>query len=227
MVLQAIVEAVGLGIWTTLHPCPMATNLAAIAFIGRRAGNTRGVLAAGLLYAAGGAITYVVLSLVLLAGLHAAPLASLLDRYVNQILGPVLMLAAMVLLELLRLPGIGPGVGPQLQGRVQRHGVWAALPLGILLALAFCPVSAACFFVSICRMAELERSWILLPAAYGVGTALPVLFFTVLLALSVRIMANAFHIMTRVQWWIQRIAGTVLLLLGIYFSLTYIFGVTW
>ncbi|MFH1923477.1 MAG: hypothetical protein ABIP48_26755 [Planctomycetota bacterium] len=42
-----------LGIQTAIAPCPMATNIAAISFIGRRVGHARDVLLAGLLYTLG------------------------------------------------------------------------------------------------------------------------------------------------------------------------------
>ena len=39
-----------------------------------------------------------------------------------------------------------------MQPRIDAWGLWGSLPLGFVLALAFCPVSAASFFVSLLAM---------------------------------------------------------------------------
>jgi len=46
----AIGSAIWLGILTSISPCPLASNIAAISFITRRIGKTREVLLSGLLY---------------------------------------------------------------------------------------------------------------------------------------------------------------------------------
>ena len=115
--------AFGLGLWTAVQPCPMTANLAAVSYLGRRAGSPGSALAAALLYAAGQMIAYVGLALLVLEGLASAwRLSVLLQQHVNQILGPVWILAAMVLLDLIhfRLPGVR--VGPNWQSTVQRLG---------------------------------------------------------------------------------------------------------
>mgnify|MGYP006896630676 CR=1 FL=1 len=45
------VTAFLLGLLTALSPCPLATNIAAIGYIGKRIGNRKGVFLQGLLYA--------------------------------------------------------------------------------------------------------------------------------------------------------------------------------
>jgi cytochrome c biogenesis protein CcdA len=224
-IVRAMGEAIGLGIWTATLPCPMATNLAAIAFLSRRLGRPRQVFWAGLLYALGGTLTYLALAALVTAGAHASRLSTLLQANIQQILGPLLILAGMLLLELIRLPRVGLGADERLRSQVERWGVWSALPLGMLLALAFCPVSAACFFLSVLRLMTRYDSWLVLPALYGIGTALPVVAFALLLALGAQVMAKAFNVVSKVQWWAQRIAGAVLILLGIYLSLRFIFEV--
>ena len=56
--------AFGLGVTTSISPCPLATNIAAISYVGRRTGNTRGILVAGLLYTLGRMLTYLVVGFV-------------------------------------------------------------------------------------------------------------------------------------------------------------------
>ena len=138
---------------------------------------------AGLLYALGGAISYVALAMLVAGGIRAAALAWPLQRYTTEALGPILILLGMLLLELLPLPGVGMG-SPRTGRPAPALGRWAALPLGALVALAFCPASAAVFFGSVLRMAARHNSWLLLPLAYGVGAALPAVVCAGLLAFS-------------------------------------------
>jgi hypothetical protein len=45
-----------LGLLTSISPCPLATNIAAISYIGRKVDSSRRVLYAGLLYGIGTAV---------------------------------------------------------------------------------------------------------------------------------------------------------------------------
>ena len=152
--LLAAVTALWLGVLCSLSPCPLATNVAAVAYLGRHAATPRRVLGAGLLYTAGRALTYVALGALLVGGLLAAPRASAaLQGGVNRVLGPILILVGMVVLGLLPLPSFGRGVGHRTQERLAAFGPLGALALGALFALAFCPVSAALFFGSLLPLA--------------------------------------------------------------------------
>jgi hypothetical protein len=223
--LPAIVEALGLGIWTAVQPCPMATNIAAISYLGRRADSPRWVLLAGLLYALGQALVYVVLAIVLLGSLHAARVSVFLQTNGNRLIGPVLVLFGMFFLELIPVMWAGLGVSETMRKRVDALGIWAALPLGMLFALAFCPISAAYFFIALFRLLTSYDSRVILPSVYGLGTALPVVVFAVLVALGARAVGKAFNLLTQTVWWMQRAAGVVCLAIGIHYSLKYIFEI--
>jgi len=65
---------------------------------------------------------------------------------------------------------------------------------------------------------------IILPAVYGIGTALPVVLFALLLAFSGQLLRSVFHVMSRIEWWVQRVTGVTLIVVGVYLSLKFIFG---
>ena len=147
--------------------------------------------------------TYVALGALLAAGLLAvADVSRFLQKYMNEILGPVMILLGMVLLG-----WIGSGLsvslaGQRLQERAANGGIlWAGL-LGILFALSFCPVSAGLFFAGLIPLTLKEGSRFLLPAVYGVGTALPVLAFAFLIAFSTEYLGKAFDRLTQVEKWV-------------------------
>jgi len=225
--LIGVVTAFWLGFLTSISPCPLATNIAAISFVGRRVGSPWKVFLTGLLYTLGRMLTYLGLGVALVSSLLSAPYVShLLQKYMNQLLGPLLILVGMVLLELLALNLSAGGIGEKLQKRVESMGMAGALLLGVVFALTFCPVSAALFFGSLIPVAVKVGSGVVLPAVFGAATGLPVLVFAVLIALGAKSLGKAFNRVSGFEKWARRITGTVFILVGIYYSLTQVFGVS-
>ncbi len=218
-------SAVWLGILTSISPCPLAANITAISFVARRMDRPGVVLASGALYALGRATTYVVIGALLVAGLVAAPgLSLVLQRALNKLLGPILIVVGLILLDLIRLrAGRRTGIGERWQQRIERIGLLGAWLLGVLLALAFCPVSATLFFGSLIPLAVTEHSRFAVPLAYGIGTALPVIAVAIALAMGVRAAATLFGRFQSIERWARRITGIVFLGVGFYFSLTYVY----
>ena len=224
--LLAAVSALWLGILTSISPCPLATNVVAISYVGRRVGNPRQVFLAGLLYTLGRSLTYLVLGVLLVGSLLSAPsISQVLQKHIGKILGPVLILAGMFLLELLRVNVPGRRIGEKMQRQAEAWGVWGAGALGILFALSFCPVSAALFFGSLIPLAIENESSLLLPSLYGVGTGLPVFAVAALIALGTHKVGKVLNQLALVERWARRVTGVVFIVVGIYYCLTYIFGI--
>ena len=219
--------ALWLGLLTSISPCPLATNVAAISYLGRRVDSPRHVLGGGLLYTAGRTATYVALGSLFVIGLLSMPETSrFLQRHMNRILGPLLIVVGVFLLEIFRpsLPGLGRA-GERLRRNLENKGMWGAAPLGALFALSFCPVSAALFFGSLVPLALRFDSPVLYPSLYGAGTALPVVGFALLVAFGARFVGKAFNSLTVVERWARRLTGIVFVGVGIYMTLIYILGV--
>jgi len=224
--LIGILTAIWLGIMTSISPCPLATNIAAISFIGRRVDSLRRVFLAGVLYTAGRATTYLALGVILVSSVLNVPdVSAFLQRYMNRILGPVLILAGMFLLELISLNLPGGRLAGSAQSRVEKHGIWGAGILGIIFALTFCPVSAALFFGGLIPLSLKFKSRVILPSLFGLGTGLPVLMFAILIAVSTKSVGNMFDKVTLFEWWGRRITGAIFIVVGIYYCLNHIFGI--
>ena len=222
----ALCSALWLGVLTAISPCPLATNIAAISFIGRQVGNRRGVLGSGLLYTAGRALAYVVLGVAIMAGIMASGEASrFLQKYLNEILGPVLILLGMVLLGMIGSGASLSLAGDRLQARAARGGVLFSLPLGALFALSFCPVSAGLFFGALIPLSLKHGSRLVLPLVYGGGTALPVIVFAFLIAFASEYLGKAFNRLTQVEAWVRVTAGVLFILAGLYYCLIHIYGI--
>ncbi len=203
----------------------MATNIAAISYIGRKVGNSRQVFLTGLLYTLGRTLAYLALAVVLVASVLSVPQISLfLQKYMHLALGPLLIIVGMFLLGLIELSMSGGGIGEGLQKRVDAMGIWGALLLGIVFALTFCPTSAALFFGSLIPLSLKVNSSVTLPAVYGVATGLPVLVFALLIAFGVKSLSGVFGRVTRIELWARRITGAIFIGVGLYKTLQDIFG---
>lgn len=221
----AVASAFWLGILTSISPCPMATNIAAISFVGRRVESPFKVFLAGLLYTAGRTVTYLGLGILLVSSLLSAPYVShVLQKYMNKLLGPILILVGMLLLELINFNLSGSGVTEKMQKRVEALGLLGALFLGVVFALSFCPISAALFFGSLLPVAIRCESVVIIPSAYGVATGLPVLVFAVLIAAGAKSVGRTYNKLAAFERWARRITGAIFILVGIYYCLTHIFG---
>ncbi len=218
-------SAVSLGVLTSISPCPLATNLAAVTFIGKRIANPRLVFLAGLMYTLGRSIFYTGLSLILVYGLLSAPMVSLiLQKYMVMAIGPILLLTGMFLLELIPVPASGSGWTARFV-HGEKSGLFSAFFLGFVFAAAFCPVSGAIFFGSLLPLSLQSPVPVLPPVAYGIGTGLPVLALAVALSLGVSSWSKIYGRITVFEKWFRRATGVVFLGIGVYFILKYLFRI--
>lgn len=211
-----------LGLLTAISPCPLATNIAAIGFIGKDIENRRRIFRNGILYTVGRIIAYTVLGIVLLLilreGASLFGIQKAIGKYGGLILGPVLLLVGLFMLfgDKLPLPSFGfNGHGENLA----RKGGWGALLLGILFALAFCPSSAIFYFGMLIPMSATVPAGYLLPVVFAVATALPVLIVAWILAFSAQQIGNFYGKMQTVQKWLNRIVGILFTAIGIYYCI--------
>jgi cytochrome c biogenesis protein CcdA len=222
----AALSALWLGVLTSISPCPLATNIAAVSYIGRQVADIRRVLLMGIVYSIGRMLAYIAVGVVVVAGLLSIPSVSLfLQRYMIMMIGPILIVAGMFLLELVGSGLSGPDMSAAARRYADKGGVMGAGLLGIVFALSFCPVSAALFFGSLVPLAASRGSVILLPSLYGIGTGLPVLAFAVLIAAGARSVGVVYNKLAVFEAWARRLTGLIFIVVGMYLSLKYIFGV--
>ncbi|MGQ9569506.1 MAG: aromatic aminobenezylarsenical efflux permease ArsG family transporter [Thermodesulfovibrionales bacterium] len=221
-----LLTAVWLGILTSISPCPLATNIAAISFISQRITHRNIVLLSGILYTIGRSTTYIAISLLIAVAFINIPVISdFLQRYINKILGIILIIVGMVILELfpVKLPSFH--ISGKTTNKIIQGGFWGALFVGMLFALAFCPVSAALFFGGLMPVIVKAKSSITLPMIYGVGTALPVLFFAVLISTGAEHLSRVYHKVNMIEFYAKKITGLIFIIIGIYYVLSYIFEI--
>lgn len=212
-------SALWLGLLTSISPCPLATNLAATAYLSRRVESRRRAVMGAVAYTLGRIAAYVAVAGLLALGVASAPVISGgLQRWMAPLLGPLLVLTAMVLLGLIPLPF---QVAFASQARAEKwasRGLLGEMLLGFLFALSFCPVSAALFFGSLVPLA-LGSGLIAVPViVYGIGTAAPVAGFALLMIFSARAASNLAGGISRFQPWIVKTTGVLLLIAGLFLT---------
>lgn len=241
-----ILAALYLGVVTSISPCPLTTNIAAISYVGRKVGSPRAVLAAGGLYTLGRCLLYLVLALAIAeTAMSVRAVSVFLQQYVHLALGPIFLVLGMFLVGLITASFGGGGLSERLQQKVDALGIWGAFFLGVLFAVSFCPTSAAWFFGLVALILGAEAGAVttllariglalpqtalpaggavVLPIVYGLGTALPVILVAFLLAFSAQSVGNAFGAMVKTEWWARQVTGWAFIALGVYCSLAYVF----
>ena len=216
-------SALWLGILTSISPCPLATDIAAVSFLSKKIAHPAMVFISGLAYTLGRMTAYAALGWVIISSLLNMPqVAQFLQKYMVKALGPLLIITGLFLLEVitLKLPGIA--LSHKHHNKLVESGAPGAFLLGLIFALAFCPVSAALFFGSLIPLALNSKVGTLLPFIYGIGTGLPVLIFAVAIALGVTSLSHWFHRITKLEYYTRRITGVIFILIGLYYTGIYI-----
>ena len=217
------VSALWLGILTSISPCPLATNVAAISFLSKKITHPALVFISGLAYTLGRIVSYSVLGLIIISSVLSVPqVAQFLQKYMGKALGPLLIFTGLILLEIIpiRLPGLP--LSQKHHNKLAGSGAPGAFLLGLIFALAFCPVSAALFFGSLIPLALNNKAGTLLPFVYGIGTGLPVLVFAVAIAVGAASLNRWFYKITRLEYYTRKITGVVFILVGLYYTGVYI-----
>ncbi len=215
-------SALWFGILTSISPCPLAANIAAVSYIGKNIETKTTSLLSGIFYAVGRVIVYMGISIAVVGAFAQVPALSMfLQTKVNLVLGPLLLVTGLILLNIVRL-SFGNNRHSEKAERLAKKGsLLSSVLIGALFALAFCPVSAALFFGSMLPIALKLKSTILIPSLYGVGTALPVIAFAILIATGANYVGTVFNKITQIEWWARRVTGIIFIGVGIYFTATF------
>ena len=219
-----VLTAFLLGLITAIAPCPMATNIAAVAYISRNVTDRKYAVITGALYTLGRMVSYSVLGILIIAvGLEIPGVSAFLQDTGEKVLGPILIIVGVLMLFIDRISfGRGGGKLTSLGGKVADWGMIGGFLLGIIFALAFCPYSAVLFFGALMPVALESSEGIALPAVFAIGTGLPVLIFGTLLSLGIAGVANWLNAITRVEKIIRIAMAIVFIGVGIYYVVLWI-----
>ncbi len=213
-----ILSALVLGLMTAISPCTLATNITATAFISKKISNKKKVFISGFVYALGRAFSYLTIGLILYIGASQFKIAQFLNQNGEKYLGVILILIGLIMLNVIRLNFLGSfNIQTQLSEKFKDKGLLGSFLIGVLFALAFCPYSGAIFFGMLIPISISSAKGLYLPAIFALGTALPVILFTYLLAFTVGKIGLFYTKITKIETIMRWIVGLVFILVGIYY----------
>ncbi len=213
-----------LGLMTAISPCPLATNITAIAFISKDMENKRKVFMNGIIYTIGRAISYTVLGLILYFGASTFSIAGFFQQWGERLLGPLLLIIGIFMLDLIRInfPGLGK-LGEKME-QDQKRGLWKVLLLGMVFALAFCPYSGVLYFGMLIPITVASPEGLYLPLVFAIATGLPVIVLAWMLAYTVSEVGSFYKKLKTFEMWFRKIVAVVFIVVGIYYISIFFIG---
>lgn len=217
------ITALVLGLMTAISPCPLATNITAIGFIGKDIENRNRVFYNGLVYTLGRAVSYTVLAVIIFLGADQFSVSGIFQKYGEKIIGPLLIIIGLFMLDILKIkfPGLG-----KLTQRFEEKGTknyWDVLLLGILFALAFCPYSGVLYFGMLIPITISSASGLYLPVVFAIATGIPVIIFSWLIAFTISGVGVLYNRIKTFEKWFRRIISVLFIGVGIYYLINVFF----
>ena len=215
--------ALVLGLMTAISPCPLATNITAIGFIGKDIENRNRVFYNGLVYTLGRAVSYTLLAFIIFLGVDQFAVSGSFQKYGEKVIGPLLVIIGLFMLDILKIKF--PGMS-NLTRRFEKKGTknyWDVLLLGVVFALAFCPYSGVLYFGMLVPLTVSSASGLYLPIVFAVATGIPVIIFAWLIAYTISGVGTVYNKLKTFEIWFRRIISVVFILVGIYYIITVYF----
>jgi len=210
-----------LGLMTAISPCPLATNITALAYISKDVENKRTVFLNGLYYTLGRALTYTILGAIIFFGASKFQISRAVQANGEKWIGPLLIVIGIFMLGIIKLPGSSGKILQRLADKVKPGNSWGALLLGMIFALAFCPYSGVLYFGMLIPMVLSQSAGLLLLPAFALATGLPVILLSYLLAFSIGGIGRFYNKLKTFEVWFRRIVAVLFILTGFYFVWIY------
>lgn len=212
-----VLSAFFLGLLTAISPCPMATNITAIGFIGKDLEVKKRVFYNGLIYTLGRALSYSILALAFYVGADQFKISSFFQLYGERILGPFLIIVGVFMLGVIKIDFPGLNLFSKKLEEKNKWNFWNVLLLGIVFALAFCPYSGVLYFGILIPMSISSAQGLILPFVYAIATGIPVIIIAWLLAYTISGVGKFYNVLKKVEFWMRRIIAVLFIGVGIYY----------
>ena len=206
-----------LGLMTAISPCPLATNITALAYISKSIESRRTVFLNGLYYTLGRVLSYTLVGSIIFFGASKFHVSRAVQANGEKWIGPLLILIGIFMLGIIRLPGTSGALMQRFADRIKPGNGWGALLLGMIFALAFCPYSGVLYFGMLMPLVLAQPTGLLLLPAFAVATGLPVIILSYILAFSLGGIGKMYNKITVFEFWFRRVISVIFILAGLYF----------
>jgi cytochrome c biogenesis protein CcdA len=213
-----ILTAFLLGVLTSISPCPLATNITAIAYISKEIKTAKHTLLNGIFYTIGRGASYTLLATLIYFGLSAFQISSIFQGWGDKVLGPVLIIIGLLMFGVIKINfGKGGEKLEKIKIWLAQKGFIGSFLLGMLFALAFCPYSGVLFFGALIPLVLKSTEGLLLPPIFALGTGLPVILFSFIIAFAVQKLGQVFQVMQKIEKIMRYSVATIFVMAGIYY----------
>jgi len=212
-----LLSAFILGLMMAISPCPLATNITAIAYIGKDLENRRKVFYNGLIYTLGRIVSYSTLGVAIYYGASGYKISDIFQGYGERLLGPVLFIVGILMLNLIPWGWLRIAkIDWQKKLRIDSGSYLGMFLLGVVFALAFCPYSGVLYFALLIPL-TIESSNLLLPPVFAIATGFPVIIVAWLIAFTLSGVGNFYNRIKAFEIWFRRIVAGLFIFTGMYF----------
>lgn len=213
-----ILTAFLLGVLTSISPCPLATNITAIAYISKELKTSKKTLLNGVFYTIGRGISYTLLATLIYFGFSSFSISKIFEGWGDKVLGPILIIFSLIMFGVIKIKINSKNARiDKLKEWLAKKGYLGSLLLGVLFALAFCPYSGVLFFAILIPMVISSTESLLLPLFFALGTGLPVIVFSLLLAFSMQKIGQVFNLAQKIEKIMRYLVASIFLIAGLYY----------
>jgi len=213
-----VLTAFLLGMLTSISPCPLATNITAIAYISKEIKTAKHTLLNGIFYTLGRGASYTILATLIYFGLSAFQISRIFQGWGDKVLGPILITIGLIMFGIIKINfGKGGEKVERIKLWLSQKGFIGSFLLGMLFALAFCPYSGVLFFGALIPLVLKSTEGLILPPIFALGTGLPVILFSFVIAFAVQKLGQIFQIMQKIEKIMRYAVATIFVMAGIYY----------
>ena len=217
----SIVSAFILGLMTAISPCPLATNITAIAYVGKNIEDKRQVFFNGLIYTLGRSISYTLIGIIFFLGANQFNISSAFQEWGEKLLGPLLIIIGLMMSGVLKFKLFSISNIIYRYAENRKTNFMSVLLIGVLFALAFCPYSGILYFGILIPMTVVSIKGLFLPVVFAIATGLPVIIFAYLLAFTISGISRFYNRIQIIEKWLRYITAILFIVVGMYYVILF------
>lgn len=208
-----------LGLVGALAPCQLTGNISAVTLYGNRSIQKKIAWKDVLFFTFGKVVAFSILGvMVWLLGKGVEQNLTSYFPWLRKLMGPLLIIVGLVVIGFIKLKGtLNLFKGSK---EYKHENPFGSFMLGFSFSLAFCPTMFVLFFITLMPIVLSSPYGFILPSIFALGTAIPLLIVIAI----IWYLGGSGVVMKKGRKFgvvIQRIAGVLILLLGIFDTLTY------
>lgn len=206
-----------LWILMSINPCPLATNITALAYLSKHIGNTKKTLMHSALYILWRAFSYMGIAIIIFYGFDSFNIQGILQWYADKILWPLLIIVSLFMFWVIKIP-ISISLGSKRkESKLMQWYIWSFL-LGVVFALAFCPYSWVLYFAMFLPMVIASKSPFFFPGIFAIGTSILMVAIVLILAFASKKVWIFHKNISKVEKYLRYGTAGVFLLVGVYYT---------